>query len=49
MANGGRILAGIPCIEERTIGPEDLVVGAELCKAEKVVLEVTGAKATVVY
>lgn len=49
VANGGRILVCIPCIEERNIKPEDLVEGSELCKAGKVVIEVTSAKSTVVY
>ena len=49
VANGGKILVCIPCIEERQIKPEDLVEGCEMCKAGKVVIEVTSAKSTVVY
>jgi predicted peroxiredoxin len=49
VGNGGKILVCIPCLEERNISPDDLIEGAELCKAGKVVLEVTSAKSTVVY
>jgi predicted peroxiredoxin len=49
VANGGKILVCIPCIEERKISPNDLIEGTELCKAGKVILEVVSAKSTVVY
>ena len=49
LANGGKLLVCIPCVEERHFKPEDLVDGAEMCKAGKVVLEVVSAKSTVVY
>ena len=49
VGNGGKILVCIPCIEERKISPDDLVEGTEMCKAGRVVIEVTSAKSTVVY
>jgi predicted peroxiredoxin len=49
VANGGKILVCIPCIEERKISHDDLIEGAELCKAGRVVMEMTSAKSTVVY
>jgi predicted peroxiredoxin len=49
VGNGGKILVCIPCIEERNISADDLIEGAELCKAGMVVIEVTAAKSTVVY
>jgi predicted peroxiredoxin len=49
VGNGGKILVCIPCLEERNISPDDLIEGVELCKAGKVVIELTSAKSTVVY
>ena len=49
VANGGKILVCLPCIEERKISHADLVPGSELIKAGRLVVEMTGAKSTAVY
>jgi uncharacterized protein involved in oxidation of intracellular sulfur len=49
LANGGKLMVCIPCIQERKIDPADLVEGAELTKAGKLIVAITGAKATLVY
>ena len=49
VANGGKILVCLPCIEERQISHADLVPGSELIKAGRLVVEMTGAKSTAVY
>jgi predicted peroxiredoxin len=49
VANGGKILVCIPCIEERKISQADLIQGAEPCKAARLIVEMTSAKSTVVY
>jgi len=49
IANGGKILVCIPCIEERKISRDDLVQGAEPCKAGRLIVEMTSAKSTAVY
>jgi predicted peroxiredoxin len=46
---GGEILACIPCLEERSIEASDLIEGATLGKAGKVVSRILEAKATLVY
>jgi predicted peroxiredoxin len=49
IANGGKILVCIPCIEERKISQADLIQGAEPCKAGRLIVEMTTAKSSVVY
>jgi predicted peroxiredoxin len=49
VANGGKILVCIPCIEARKISKADLIQGAEPCKAGRLILEMTSAKSTAVY
>lgn len=49
VANGGKILVCIPCIEERKISQADLIQGAEPCKAGRLIVEMTSAKSTAVY
>lgn len=49
VANGGKILVCIPCIEERKISQTDLIQGTEPCKAGRLIVEITSAKSTVVY
>jgi predicted peroxiredoxin len=49
VANGGKILVCIPCIEERKISQTDLIQGAEPCKAGRLIVEMTSAKSTAVY
>jgi len=49
VANGGKILVCMPCIEERKISHADLIQGTELIKAGRLVVEMTSAKSTVVY
>jgi predicted peroxiredoxin len=49
VANGGKILVCIPCIEERKISKADLIQGAEPCKAGQLIVEMTSAKSTAVY
>jgi predicted peroxiredoxin len=49
VANGGKILVCIPCIEERKISQADLIQGAEPCKAGRLIMEMTSAKSTAVY
>ncbi len=49
VANGGKILCCIPCLEERKIGQADLIQGSELIKAGRLVVEMTSAKSTAVY
>ncbi len=49
VANGGKILVCMPCIEERKISQADLIQGTELIKAGRLVVEMTSAKSTVVY
>ncbi len=39
----------MPCLEERKISQADLIQGAELVKAGRVIVELTSAKSTVVY
>lgn len=47
--NGGEILICIPCLEERGIEASELIEGATLGKAGKVVSRVLEANATMVY
>lgn len=47
--NGGKLLVCIPCIEGRMIEQGDLIEGAELAKAGKLIDEITSAKGTLVY
>jgi predicted peroxiredoxin len=47
--NGGKLMVCIPCIKERMIEQADLIEGAELTKAGKLIHEITSAKATLVY
>lgn len=47
--NGGKLLVCIPCLEERKISQADLIQGAELVKAGRLVVEMTSAKSTAVY
>jgi hypothetical protein len=49
VANGGKILVCMPCIEERKISQADLIQGTELIKAGRLVVEMTSAKSTAVY
>jgi uncharacterized protein involved in oxidation of intracellular sulfur len=49
LENGGEILICIPCLEERGIEASDLIEGATLGKAGKVVSRILEAKATLVY
>jgi predicted peroxiredoxin len=49
LQNGGEILACIPCLEERGIEGSDLIEGATMGKAGKVVSRVLEANATMVY
>jgi len=49
ISNGGKLLVCMPCIEERKINPEDLVEGAELVKAGRLIHEIGEAKNTLVY
>jgi predicted peroxiredoxin len=49
VANGGKILVCIPCLEERKISQADLIQGAEPCKAGRLIVEMTSAKSTAVY
>ena len=49
LANGGKLLVCMPCIEERKISQDDLVEGCELIKAGRLVVEMTSAKSTAVY
>lgn len=49
VANGGKILVCMPCIEERKISQADLIQGSELIKAGRLVVEMTSAKSTAVY
>lgn len=49
VANGGKILVCLPCLEERKIGHDDLIEGSELIKAGRLVVEMTSAKSTAVY
>jgi predicted peroxiredoxin len=49
VANGGKILVCIPCIEARKISKADLIQGAEPCKAGRLIVEMTSAKSTAVY
>jgi predicted peroxiredoxin len=46
---GGEILVCIPCLEERGIEASDLIEGATLGKAGKVVSKILEAKASLVY
>jgi len=39
----------MPCIEERKISQADLIQGAELVKAGRLIVEMTSAKSTAVY
>ncbi|MEJ2069523.1 MAG: DsrE family protein [Syntrophobacterales bacterium] len=47
--NGGKLLVCIPCIEGRQIEESELIEGAELAKAGKLIFEITSANATLVY
>ncbi len=49
LENGGEILVCIPCLEERGIEPSELIEGATLGKAGKVVSRILEAKSTLVY
>jgi predicted peroxiredoxin len=49
IANGGKLLVCMPCIEERKIAPEDLIPGVELVKAGRLIHEIGEAKSTLVY
>jgi predicted peroxiredoxin len=49
VANGGQMLVCIPCLEERKISKDDLIQGAEPCKAGRLIVEISGAKSTLVY
>jgi uncharacterized protein len=49
VANGGKILVCMPCIEERKISQTDLIAGSEGIKAGRLVVEMTSAKSTAVY
>jgi uncharacterized protein len=49
VANNGKILVCMPCIEERQISQADLIQGAELIKGGRLVVEMTSAKSTAVY
>jgi uncharacterized protein involved in oxidation of intracellular sulfur len=49
LENGGEILVCIPCLEERGIDPSELIEGATLGKAGKVVSRILEAKSTLVY
>jgi predicted peroxiredoxin len=49
VANGGKMLVCIPCLEERKISKDDLIQGAEPCKAGRLIIEITSAKSTLVY
>ena len=49
LENGGELLICIPCLEERGIEASDVIEGATLGKAGKVVSRVLEAKATLVY
>jgi predicted peroxiredoxin len=49
IANGGTILVCTPCLEERKISLDDLIQGAEPCKAGRLVIEMTSSKSTAVY
>jgi predicted peroxiredoxin len=46
---GGKILVCIPCLESRQIAPDELLAGAELGKAGRVVQKVLEAKAVLNY
>ncbi|MFZ5453572.1 MAG: DsrE family protein [Thermodesulfobacteriota bacterium] len=49
LEGGGEIMVCIPCLEERGIKSSDLIEGATLGKAGKVVSRILEAKATLVY
>jgi len=49
LENGGELLVCIPCLQERGIEATDLIEGATLGKAGKVVSRILEAKATLVY
>ena len=49
LENGGELLVCIPCLEERSIEASDLIEGATLGKAGKVVGRIFEANATLVY
>lgn len=49
LENGGEILVCIPCLEERGIEASELIEGATLGKAGKVVSRILEAKSTLVY
>jgi len=49
LENGGELLICIPCLEERGIEASDVIEGATLGKAGKVVSRVLEAKATMGY
>jgi uncharacterized protein len=49
LQSGGEILICIPCLEERGIEASELIEGATLGKAGKVVSRILEAKSTLVY
>jgi predicted peroxiredoxin len=49
VANSGKTLVCMPCIEDRKISQADLIQGTELIKAGRLVVEMTSAQSTVVY
>ena len=49
IANGGKLLCCIPCLEERKISKDELIEGTELVKAGRLIVEMSEAKSTVVY
>jgi len=49
IANGGKLLCCIPCLEERKISKDELIEGAELVKAGRLIVEMSEAKSTVAY
>jgi predicted peroxiredoxin len=49
VANGGKFLTCIPCLEHRQISQADLIQGVELVKAGRLIVEMSEAKSTAVY
>jgi uncharacterized protein involved in oxidation of intracellular sulfur len=49
LKDGGRLLVCSPCVQERKIGQELLIEGAELIAGARVIKEVTESKATLNY
>jgi uncharacterized protein involved in oxidation of intracellular sulfur len=49
LAQGGKLVACVPCLKDRRIEESDLLEGIELTAAAKLTLEILSAQATMVY